>query len=93
MDTVAHRRQHQWMMNNSGSVRKAESTIGNPQTVFIESPQSDPDFRGAGWLLELDAGHFHVSVEAAQVDSGVTADIRSGAFTINVTCCGPPVTS
>lgn len=63
MDTDAHRRERQWM-NNSGTARKVEQTQRNQQTVFVKSPQSDPDFRDAGWFVKSDAGHLNVSVEA-----------------------------
>lgn len=55
----AHRLERQWM-NNNGTARKVEQTQRNQQTVFVKSPQSDPDFRDAGWLVKFDAGHLNV---------------------------------
>lgn len=42
------------------TARKVEQTQRNQQTVFVKSPQSDPDFRDAGWLVKFDAGHLNV---------------------------------
>lgn len=61
------------------------------RTVFVKSPQSDPDFGDAGWFVRFDAGHLNVSVEAGWWKG--RADIRSGTFTIKVSFYRPRVKS